>query len=515
MKISKLVIIIASMFLAFSPANAKRPESSEVKMSKEVLMDKIRGAWAGKVIGCTYGGPTEFRYATTINSKIDIPWSDHIIKQWYDNSPGLYDDVYMDLTFVDVFGKEGLDAPIESFAKAFAYAEYPLWHANLQARYNIQHGIMPPQSGYWENNAHADDIDFQIEADYAGIMSPGMPNAASHYCDGIGHMMNYGDGWYGGVYVASMLSLAFVSSDIGYIVTEALKTIPEQSKYYKAMADVIRWHKQYPDDWELTWAKVNENYGFDVGCPEGVYSSYDIDAVLNSAYIVIGLLYGDKNYYRTIDIAARCGADSDCNPSSAGGILGAVLGFEGIPDYWKKPVLEVEDRDFKYTDISLKKAAILSFDQALQVIGRNGGKVSGNTVTIKVQTPDPVRLEQGFAGHWPVEVRTIKKYIGKTDIGFEGNGIVVKYAFTKPKDYKKFDYSAKVEVYLDGELSKTMDIPMFGNGQTRELYYIYNLPVAPHKVTFKWLNKEEGMDIVVNSAIIYSDKLKLTKHEDE
>ena len=49
----------------------------------------------------------------------------------------LYDDIYMDLTFVDVFEKKGLDAPVKDFAEAFAQAEYPLWHANQAARYNI------------------------------------------------------------------------------------------------------------------------------------------------------------------------------------------------------------------------------------------------------------------------------------------------------------------------------------------------------------------------------------------
>ena len=43
----------------------------------------------------------------------------------------------MDLTFVEVFEKEGLDAPASSHAKAFAYADYMLWHANQAARYNI------------------------------------------------------------------------------------------------------------------------------------------------------------------------------------------------------------------------------------------------------------------------------------------------------------------------------------------------------------------------------------------
>jgi hypothetical protein len=49
------------------------------------------------------------------------------------NNAGLYDDLYMDLTFVDVFEKYGLDAPVDSFANAFANAGYMLWHANQAA----------------------------------------------------------------------------------------------------------------------------------------------------------------------------------------------------------------------------------------------------------------------------------------------------------------------------------------------------------------------------------------------
>lgn len=115
---------------------------------------------------------------------------------WYENAPGLYDDIYMDLTFVQVFEEEGLDAPAESHARAFAYADYNLWHANQAARYNILNGIMPPESGYWMNNPHPEDIDFLIEADFAGLMSPGMVNAGSEVSDKIGHIMNYGDGWH-------------------------------------------------------------------------------------------------------------------------------------------------------------------------------------------------------------------------------------------------------------------------------------------------------------------------------
>lgn len=109
------------------------------------------------------------------------------------------------------------------------------------------------------NNPHADDIDYQIEADFAGLMSPGMPNAASDISDKIGHIMCYGDGWYGGVYVGAMYSLAFVYNDIYTIVTEALKTIPEQSTFHQCISDVIRWYKEYPEDWHQTWFEIQKN----------------------------------------------------------------------------------------------------------------------------------------------------------------------------------------------------------------------------------------------------------------
>ena len=143
MKLSRIILstaVLALMSGAAATLSAKGVPS-QVRMSKEVLKDKIKGGWAGQTIGCTYGGPTEFKYNGIIPAETPIYWRDHIVKSWFDRSPGLYDDVYMDLTFVEVFQKEGLDAPVESFAKAFANAPYPLWHANKQGRYNILHGV--------------------------------------------------------------------------------------------------------------------------------------------------------------------------------------------------------------------------------------------------------------------------------------------------------------------------------------------------------------------------------------
>ncbi len=510
-------VLIASSCTAKQQSNGN-VLSGEVTITKEQLLDKIKGGWAGQTIGCTYGGPTEFRYSgTMIQDYIPINWPDGYIKWYYENQPGLYDDVYMDLTFVDVFDRLGLDAPVDSLALAFANAGYTLWHANQAARYNILNGIMPPESGHWRNNPHADDIDYQIEADYAGLMSPGMPNTASEISDKIGHIMNYGDGWYGGVYVGAMYTLAFLSDNIEYIVTEALRTIPEQSLYYQCINDVINWHKQYPNDWKQAWAEVEKKYSEDKACPEGIFVPFNIDASLNSAYIVIGLLYGQGDFYKTIDIATRCGADSDCNPASAGGVLGTMLGYSNIPEYWMANLKEVEDMDFAYTTISLNRAYKMSFDQALQVVERNGGKVDGENVIIKTQQPVSVRYEKSFEGIYPVKVISYNEGHGRGgksmdevgDIIFEGTGIVVGGSL-KAKDE---NYVGLVEASIDGQLVETIKLPASYRARRHELFWKYELPKGKHTVSFKWLNPVESANINCDKAIIFSDAPHVNQHQ--
>jgi len=502
-------LVAMILFASCTPSgngSKKLPETAQ--LTKEQLLDKIKGGWAGKTIGCTYGGPTEFHYnGTMIQDYIPISWEDHVIKWWYENSPGLYDDVYMDLTFVDVINRYGLDAPVDSFAMAYANAYYSLWHANQSGRYNILNGIMPPASGNWLNNPHANDLDFQIESDFAGLMSPGMINSSAGISDKVGHIMNYGDGWYGGLYVSSMYTLAFISNDIEFIVEEALKVVPKESKYYQAMSDVIKWHKKYPDDWKSTWFEIQKSeWAEDVGCPDGVFMPYDIDATVNSAYILVGLLYGNGDFGKTIDIATRCGQDSDCNPSSVGGLLGTILGYSNIPEYWKKNLYEVEDLNFAYTDISLNKAYKMGFNQALQMVERNGGSVEGDTVKIKVQKPVTARLEQSFEGLYPVARKQLNR--SAKDFGeysFEGNGFLVTGG-VKAEEGKKQDYVAKMECYVDGKLMETVSLPVNYRIRKNDPYWNYQLPEGKHTISFKWINPEPDVDVELKDIIVYAGR---------
>lgn len=476
-----------------------------VTLTREMLKDKIMGGWAGQTIGVTFGGPYEFRFSGSfIQDYQPLTWYEGYLKETMINNPGLYDDLYMDLTFVDVIERYGLDAPADSFANAFAHAGYMLWHANQAARYNILNGLRPPQSGAWQNNPHADDIDYQIESDFAGLMSPGMPNTASQISDRVGHIMNYGDGWYGGVFIGAMYSLAFTSNDIKHVVNEALTTIPQRSTFYQCIADVIRWHRQFPNDWHQAWLQIQEKWSSEVSCADGVFSPFDIDAKINSAYVVLGLLYGNGDYSKSLDITTRAGQDADCNPSSVGGILGTLLGYKNIPAYWKLGLKEAESIDFKYTTMSLSKVYEIGLRHALANITRNGGKVNGETITIATQVPVAVRLEQGFQGMFPIAKKGLWKNSDEMNFEFEGTGFILKGEAEK-KNEDDADYVFEAELYVDGTKVETARLPTAFTTRRHELFWKYALPNKKHNVVVKILNPRDGYTVRATEYIVYSD----------
>ena len=55
-------VLTAGMVLAMAAGAAAAPASSgDRTMSRKTLADKIRGGWAGQMIGVAYGAPTEFK----------------------------------------------------------------------------------------------------------------------------------------------------------------------------------------------------------------------------------------------------------------------------------------------------------------------------------------------------------------------------------------------------------------------------------------------------------------------
>lgn len=507
-----LILIFALLLANFnisSQTEGVDEKSQNFSISKKLLKDKIKGAWAAQTIGVTFGLPIEFKYNTTLVQDYQkLEWNDSLMMVEYRDRPGTYDDIYINLTFMQVIEDEGIDAPVQSFADAFAHSDYKLWFANQTARYNILNGLTPPESGHWLNNPCADDIDFQIEADFAGLMSPGMPNSAIEVCDKVGHIMNYGDGYYGGVFVAGLYSHALVSTDvkdIRSIVEKALSPIPDESKFAQCIADVLRWHQEDPVDWKATWFKTMRKWSASVGSPLGVFEPFNIDAKINSAWVVMGLLYGNGDFTRTFEIATRCGDDADCNPGTAGGVLAAIVGFENIPKFWSQGLDKVEHLTFMGTSISLLDAYDMSYRHAEIMIERNGGKITDNNLIINLQNPEPIPLEVAFAGHYPIGRVVPRTENNEITFEFEGVG----FALAAPADGRNFKNKSHVfetEMYIDGVLIEKAKLPTEVNKRRFTPFWRYQLPMRKHKVVIKILNPVDYAKIDYKYAIIYGDK---------
>lgn len=519
-----LTIITAGIAIATAIAAPKT-----IEMSKAQLLDKIKGGWAGQTIGVVFGAPVEFKFTGSyIQSYQPIPWSEHIVKYWWDKKPGLFDDIYNDCTFVEAFEELGLDCTQEQLAKRFAYADYHLAHANQAGRYNIRNGIMPPESGNWLNNPHADDLDFQIEADFIGLMAPAMHGEALQIADKIGHIMNSGDGFYGGAFVAGLYCCAFYLDNPRDIIEAALAPIPAESSFYRCIRDVLDFHRLHPEDWIKCWEYLQRNWNEDVGCPKGVFLSFNIDAKINSAFVALAMLYGNGDFTETMDIAARCGQDADCNPSTAGGVLGVMTGYDNIPGYWLNPLKEIENLDFDGTTVSLVDSYQMSFNQSLKLIEKNGGKVGADNVVIPVEKAPMLALEQNFTGMYPLYRERKDEFFDKTyDFSFDGNGFVIwgnicclkhinkdyihrvsirhigseVFGLAEPND----NYVAEVEVWIDGKLDHVSKLPMRNTDRKVEPAWKYLLPEGHHDVRLVWVNPNKNYTIRINDIMFYSD----------
>ncbi len=402
--IAMLAMILSLGFQSLL-ANPLSDSLSERRIPLEEYRDRMTAGWIGQMAGVGWGAPTEFQFVGVTIPENEVPeWDSEMINVFGQ------DDMYVEMTFLQSLLEYGIDVSIKQAGIDFANSSYLLWVANRTGRENLRKGIAPPNSGHPKYNPNADAIDYQIEADYSGLISPGLPNQAVLLGETFGRIMNYGDGLYGGQFVGAMYSIAFYESDPKKIVEEGLKYIPAGSQYAEAVRDVLRWHEEKPNDWEHTWELINEKYHKN---PEyrkfasSMDAEQNIDAKLNGAYIVMGLLYGEGDPDQTIVISMRCGQDSDCNPSNAAGILFTAMGLEAVPERFKS-ALDKETK-FSFTNFTFPELLDVSEKLALQILAHAGGRlendVEGNAMlVIPVEDPRPGPLEQSWNAGEPEQV---------------------------------------------------------------------------------------------------------------
>ncbi|MDD5556394.1 MAG: ADP-ribosylglycohydrolase family protein [bacterium] len=348
---------------------------------RSVYLEKVHGWWLGKIIGVTLGGPYEF----------SMPWPPPEITDYVHEAPvsGYFsdnDDLYVGMAFLLSLERHGPGVTREQMAAEFFERLEPgrLWLANLCAYKNLAAGVAPPKTGHPVFNEYAWSIDAQIQNDAWGVVSPGMIDAACGYAEQASRITNYADGAYGGVFAAALASAAFVENDIGALVETALMKIPPESDYAQAVRDVIGWHRENPSDWKATREKIARKW-------QDAKGHRAESAVLNGAAVVIALLYSGGDFDAAVRIGTMAGWDTDCNASSAGGIIGIITGARAIPAKW-------DIYNDRYKNVSLRGLPLWMTISGLAartatlgetVIASNGGRIEGERLIIPRREPPP------------------------------------------------------------------------------------------------------------------------------
>ena len=418
-RIQEVRFILIALLLFCQAALAQ--EISYRQLPIEAYKDKMAGGWLGQAIGVLWAQWTEGKWQGEI-----VPFD---LEDWYRIKPAVQkqiesagdweaqyraskkfindksnweiwkpdrmsdqDDLYVEFMFLHAIQKYGLDVTATQIAEEWVkYLDKDrVWCANRGAYDNFLKGIWPPMSGNPRHTIWGDAIDYQIECDLFGLISPGLPRISNAWGDRVGHIMNYGDGVYAGMALAAMYGEAFFENNPRKLAEYSLRAIPAGSRYAEMVRDVLDLHQRYPD-WKDAWKKLEVKWG-----RKDLNGAVDVR--INGAYVYMGLLYGGGDFWKTMDVSMRCGRDSDCNPSSSAGILGTVLGLSGIPEKFSVlRNLPIDNRAIKTiypNPIQWDDILRGTFEAGKWNVLEHGGYIEDGRFFIPVQAPSAPPLEQ-------------------------------------------------------------------------------------------------------------------------
>ncbi|PIB37791.1 ADP-ribosylglycohydrolase family protein [Maribacter sp. 4G9] len=215
-----------------------------------------------------------------------------------------------------------------------------LWVSNQKAFDLMQEGVLPPVTGSPEQNEHFEMIDAQLTTEIFGLFAPARPDiavkiaelpirtVASQEAEDISK-------FYVRMYaLASQPSEEKMSNRVLSIAQKARKSLPD-TEYPAKMYDYV--HQLYESGipWEQTRDsiyqryQVNEEDGYDI-TSQNLYCNGCFAAGINFAASLVSLFYGEGDLKETIKIGVLTGWDSDNPTATWGGMLGFMLGKDGV-----------------------------------------------------------------------------------------------------------------------------------------------------------------------------------------
>ena len=306
-------------------------------------IERCYAGWLAKLIGIRYGAPIEgwtYDQIAGIYGELDGYIVDYRMFAADDdsNGPMIFIRALNDATCTRALTPQQI---AETWLNYAPYEHGFYWWGGYgkstehTAYLNLRAGIPAPRSGSIEQNgaAIAEQIGGQIFIDTWGLVLPNQPALAAEYAGKAASVSHGGNGVYGGQFVATAISLAFTASSVREIIEGALKYIPDDCEYARAVRDVIRYYDAHRgDSWRDGFLYVRERWG---------YHRYPgaCHIIPNAAVMILSLLYGEGDFDRTLSICNMCGWDTDCNVGNVAAIMGVFCGLDAIGmRKWRAPV---------------------------------------------------------------------------------------------------------------------------------------------------------------------------------
>jgi ADP-ribosylglycohydrolase len=307
---------------AIWPKPAARPPA----LDPQVYFDKVYGAWLGKCIGGAFGLPVEgWTHERIISTYGEM--RDYVVKP----PETLNDDTSYGILLLHAIEEYGPDFTSEQLGREWV-AHLPLeytYTAEKAAIENMLRGIMPPESGEVDNPFNW-WIGGLMKGEVCGLLALGRPELAAELAVRDGVIAHSGEGVYGEIFCAVLVSAAFYETDMHNLLETALAYIPPQSKLTEVVRQTMDWCSQ-ADDWHEPMRKVYETYA---------RQYHWVHTFPNAAMAVIGLLFGKGDFEEALRITAMCGLDADTTASQVGALMGVIVGESGIPTKWKEPLAD-------------------------------------------------------------------------------------------------------------------------------------------------------------------------------
>jgi ADP-ribosylglycohydrolase len=386
MQSGRWLLILASLALCSFGMAA----DAERTITADELLDRMRGMWLGQLVGNAVGRGTEGRHSgSEPDPNESVPWQ---IKQVWDAD----DDTDIEYLALHILQMYGLDCNSYEIAEQWLdhMSHTGIYIAHKQAWRLMLEGRLPPETGNRTYNEHWYSLDAQIGTEVLGAVSPGLPQAAIELAGRFGRITNDGFAVYAAQFYAALYANAFFEPNVVELVHKGLAVIPVGSRTAKVVSDVLTWYAEDLSDGALDWRATRRKLydEFQGAQSSGRYYNW-VESTINTGATVLALLYGQGDFKQTVRIAVLAGWDCDCNPATAGGLLGIIHGFNSLPadltdpnicgDAYLSTLLQALPQPTTITDIATITQAI-----AQENILLNGGSVTSDSPTSIYSIPE-------------------------------------------------------------------------------------------------------------------------------